>query len=77
MSTVECGLVHEIRKEDMILDCYLLIFVQKRNRNLMTVVRFRFIVCKLAFQRIQLHFGMLNFYKQRSSLNSLQQLTIA
>lgn len=52
-------------------------FVQKQSKTLMEAAQFRFIVCKLASQRIQLHFGMLNLYKQKSSLSSLQKLTIA
>ncbi|XP_027342328.1 uncharacterized protein LOC113855071 isoform X2 [Abrus precatorius] len=43
----------------------------------MGIAQFRFIVCKLAFQRIQLCFGMQNSFKQRSSLSSPPQLIIA
>lgn len=51
--------------------------MQKPNKNLMEIVQFRFIVCNLAFQRIQLHFGIPNLYKLKSSLSSTLQLTIA
>jgi hypothetical protein len=43
----------------------------------MAIAQFRYIVFKLASQKIQLHFGMLNLFRQKSSSSNPSQLIIA
>lgn len=61
--------------EGMLLFCF--IYSQKPRKISMAVARFKFIVSKLASQRIQLQFAMLNLFRQRSSMVSLLLLGIA
>ena len=57
--------------------CLVLSYLQNPNKNLMAITQFRCIVCKLAFQSTQQHFGMLNLCRQKNSWGSLPQLIIA